>query len=312
MRPLPLALLLALPGLAAADPLGDTVRDAVAARRLRDSDLKGSGAALTPYRELAADGGILVGLEVGLGGTAPAERVAAIRPVYRVAGKTRPGTPAGHFLSDEVTRTVRLVARDGYAVGGLRVAAGRRIDGLAVRFYRVEETGLDSHDAYDSDWVGTTKADGRDLLDGQGRPAVGLFGRTEGDALLGLGLTFADLPVAPSAASPTAAGVGTITPEARAEDPPSSGNTVLAMVVFAVVALPVGLIGVWAARRRPGVQQLPQVVKSVAEINLGLTRPPSIPTDLLLPGASKAGSRPGVPKPDVDRMIALETDSFRN
>ena len=70
-------LLLLLPAAApAADPLGDAVREAVAARKTRDSDLKGASGTRTPFRQTTADGGVLVGFEVGLGGSAPAERVA--------------------------------------------------------------------------------------------------------------------------------------------------------------------------------------------------------------------------------------------
>jgi hypothetical protein len=305
---LTVALLFTLP-VAAADPLADTVKEAVTARQVHDSDLKGSGAALTPYREVASDGAVLVGLEVGVGGTAPAERVAAVRPIYRLAGKNRTGMPAGRFLSDEVTRTVRLVARDGFAVGGIRISAGRRIDGLALQFLRVDESKLDTADAYESEWVGNAKDDGRELVAGQGRPVVGVFGRLEGDALLGIGLTFADVPVpTPAPAAPT---VGTLN-NTPSDSPPSaakaSSNTVLGLIVFAIVAVPVALIGVWTLKRRSGgVQQLPRVVRSAADIDLRLTRPPSIPTDLLMPS-----SAPPRPKSPVDQMIALETDAFRH
>ena len=68
MRLLSLAAgLLLLSNLTAADPLTEAARQAVAARKVRDSDVKGSRSGLAPYRELAADGGVLVGLEVGLG-----------------------------------------------------------------------------------------------------------------------------------------------------------------------------------------------------------------------------------------------------
>src|SRR6478736_5918407 len=121
--------LVLLPTTAPADPLGNAARAAVAARKVRDSDLKGAHEARTPYRELATDGGVLVGLEVGLAGPPGAERVAAVRPIYSIDGRLRDGPPAGSFLADEVRRTVRLVARDGYAVAALRVRAGWQVDG---------------------------------------------------------------------------------------------------------------------------------------------------------------------------------------
>jgi hypothetical protein len=290
-----------------ADPIADTGQ-AVTAPKLHDSAMKGSTAARTPFREVAPDGGVLVGLEVGVGGTPPAERVAAVRAIYRVGGKNRTGSPAGHFLSEEVTRTVRLVAREGYAVGGVRVSAGKRIDGLSLRFLRVDERTLNPADAYESDWVGTARADGRQLVDSRDQTIVGLFGRLEGDVLLGLGLTFAEAP-APRAPEPTPAPktVSTLPPpESPAEDPASSGNTRLAMLVFAVVAIPLGLIGIIAARQPRGrIQQLPRVVKSLPNINLTTTRPPAIPSELL-----RRGSRPPAPIPSTDAFITWETDAF--
>ena len=88
---LAVAVLVVLPPSAPADPLGDATREAVAARRVRDSDLKGAHEPRTPYRNLATDGGVLVGLEVGLGGSPPAERVLALRPIYRINGRERTG-----------------------------------------------------------------------------------------------------------------------------------------------------------------------------------------------------------------------------
>src|SRR5947208_16649608 len=49
-------MLLALPSVApAADPLADTVRDAVAARNLRETALHGNATARSPYRDGASD-----------------------------------------------------------------------------------------------------------------------------------------------------------------------------------------------------------------------------------------------------------------
>ena len=194
--------LLLLPNPAAADPLTEAARQAVAARKVRESDFKGARGPLAPYRELAADGGVLVGLEVGLGGSAPAERVEAVRPIYRVDGRDRTGPPAGRFLSDEVRRSVRLLARDGYAVAALQVSAGRQVDGLAVRFARVDKAWLKLADSYDTDWVGAGSAESREWLTGDGQPVVGLVARLDGDAVRGLGLTFADLPRPPDPPPP--------------------------------------------------------------------------------------------------------------
>jgi hypothetical protein len=270
------AALLLTPTVAPADDsLGDAAREAVAARHVRDSELKGAREPRTPYRDLASDGGVLVGLELGLGGSPPAERVVAVRPVYRVGGRDRNGPPAGSFLSDEVARTVRLVARDGYAVAAVRVNAGRQVDGLAIRFARIDRAWLQTADAYESDWVGAN-ADKSEWLDGEGRPVVGLFARLDGDAVRGLGLTFAELPKPadpPAGPAPSPAPAAVARPgrklalEAEAPGPAPRRSRLPYVVVGVSIVVPLALVayltfrrdsgGLRRLRRREVVQTLP-------------------------------------------------------
>jgi hypothetical protein len=209
----PLASLLAV-GLSAAGipgaenpppSLQTAVRHAVAARQVRDSDLKGSARAGEPFRAAVREGGVLVGLEVGLGRVGSAERVLAVRPVYRLGAMEWPGPAAGDFLAPEVVRTARSVARLGYAVSGLWVNAAGDLTGVALAYRRVTGPWLDARDRYESHWL-RAQAAPAELIDGRGRPVVGLFGRVEGGSLRALGLTFADLPEpVPSVAAPASA-----------------------------------------------------------------------------------------------------------
>ena len=306
------ALLLALTPLATtADPLADAVKLAVAARKLHDSDLKGSAAAPTPYREVAADGGVLVGLEVGLGGPKTNERVIAIRPVYRTGGRERTGSPAGHFLSDEVTRTIRPIARDGYAVAGLTVSAGRNVNGLAVRFARTAGAWLDQADTYESDWVG--KGDKRESIDGEGRPVVGLFGRVDGDAVVGFGLIYADLPRPEPKTSATATATApAATPETDTDTASESRATgLLPVIIFGAVAVPIGVLGVIAFRRKPeGIQHRPRVtarVNTLAPPEPESIPPPSIPGDVPSTVSTVPGSRWS-----LQAVVEMEMDCLRN
>jgi hypothetical protein len=237
----------------------------VAARTVRDSDLKGGHESRTPYRDLASDGGVLVGLEVGLAGPPAAERVVAVRPIYRIDGRLRNGPPAGSFLADEVRRTVRLAARDGYAVAAVRVRAGWQVDGLGLRFARVDGARLRPADADDSDWVGAAKADSAEWLDGGGRPVVGLFARLDGDAVRGLGLTFADLPEpaaapagpAASAPPPAAARPRRLALEIEAPGPPKPRSRLPYVVVGVSILAPLALVAYLAFRRDSvGLRQL--------------------------------------------------------
>src|SRR5207249_6321765 len=72
------------------------------------------------FKDLAPEGGLLVGFEIG---TAPAfgrDMIRAIRPIYRTGDKETMGQQYGTQLSKVVT----LKAKDGYAVGGMSVKHG--------------------------------------------------------------------------------------------------------------------------------------------------------------------------------------------
>jgi hypothetical protein len=278
------ALLLALPSLASgAEPLADAVRQAVAGGKVRETDIHGAATAPSPYRDTATDGAVLAGFEVGLGGPPAGERVVAVRPVYRLDGRDRPGAPAGHFLADEVTRTVRVIARPGYAVAGLSVSAGRRLEGLSIRFARIDQAALDPKDAYESPWVGSADASRRAELAGDAQPVVGVFGRIEGDAVVAIGLMIADVPraAAPSPAPAPLAGsarrsaLWTVSPQQP--DQESSGIWPWVLVVLGLGAVVVG--GVWMLarrRKRPGIRQLPRV-RTTERGSFLRERPRSIP-----------------------------------
>ena len=76
------AFLIAAPALLRADPpasISDTVREAVAARKVEDSDNLHRAA----FRDVATDGSVLVGVEVGLSRWFDCEIPYAVRPVFR-------------------------------------------------------------------------------------------------------------------------------------------------------------------------------------------------------------------------------------
>jgi hypothetical protein len=262
MRPLSfsLAVCLLAAGARAADPppsLQTSVRHAVAAHEVRDSDLKGSAEVGEPFRVTTREGGVLVGLEVGLGRAGSTDRVLAVRPLYRLGAMEWPGPAAGDFLAPDVARTVRSVARPGYAVGGMWVNAGGDLAGLAFVYHRVKGAWLDPNDRYESGWLGAG-SDTAELLDGKGRPIVGLFGRTEGGSLRALGLTFADLsaPARPAVPDAPPRPKSDLEMEnealraARAGQPDSGGLGWYVGAGAVTLVAGLGLAGYWAWRRR--------------------------------------------------------------
>src|SRR5262245_2495615 len=191
--------------------LEDAVRQAVAARKLDDSDnFEPSAASKLPFREVAKDGGVLVGFETGMSTAFGNEIPYSIRPVYRANGKEWVGAPVGNFSSYKVRRTVRTVAKDGYAVGGIWQRTGTWIDKFALLYMRVKDGHLDRTDHYTSEWVGSSDGGTERYTDGRGRPVAGVFADGNREQARGIGLIYARVPVPqppPKATEPDPAAV---------------------------------------------------------------------------------------------------------
>lgn len=119
----------------------------------------------------------------------------SIQPLYlvdhrRVEGKV-------HGLRNG--RPVESVAKPGYAVGGLLVRSGHRIDGYAVVFMRIAGNRLDPEDFYVGAWQGGRGGGGERLLGGHGLAIAGICGRKGAD-IDALGLV--ERAPAPSATGP--------------------------------------------------------------------------------------------------------------
>jgi hypothetical protein len=97
--------------------------------------------------------------------------IRSIRGLYRsgVAGEVR-GHPNGKVKD--------VLAKDGYAVGGIVVRAGDRVDGFKVVFMRLRGNALDTQDWYESPWLGGPGGDAPMPLACNGRLVVGLLGRS--------------------------------------------------------------------------------------------------------------------------------------
>src|SRR4029077_10735016 len=117
-----------------------------------------------PYSEIPAQGGLLIGFDLGVGKFFNIETVYALRPIYMTAhgetsiedhGLFRGRRQVGRrVFKTKVLRTVRVVARPGYAVGGVPVRSGLHITGLSLTFMRINGRALDPLQSYDSEWVG--------------------------------------------------------------------------------------------------------------------------------------------------------------
>lgn len=147
------------------------------------------GAFDAEFRDGAPAGGLLVGLEVGLGKFVNNDIIKAVRPVYRVGEKESTGTQYG----TELKQVTKVVAKAGYAVGAITVKTGLGVDGVSVTFMKVTPDGkLDPKDSYESEWVGGMGGGGPTKIGGDGTPVVGIVGKTNGKDASGLGLLLKD------------------------------------------------------------------------------------------------------------------------
>jgi hypothetical protein len=143
------------------------------------------GGAFDPvFKDEAAAGGLLVGLEVGLGKFVNDDIVRAIRPIYRNA---KGDEAMGQQHGTNLTRVVTVKAKAGYAVGALTVNAGLWIDGFTITFMRVKGDRLDPDDSYQSDLIGRVGGS-RTVLGGEETPIIGIIGKSNQNDCTGIGL----------------------------------------------------------------------------------------------------------------------------
>jgi hypothetical protein len=143
------------------------------------------GGAFDPeFAESAPDGGLLVGFELGLQKFFNNDVVRAMRPIFRAGDKETLGTQRG----TDLTRVVKVVAKEGYAVGAITAKSGLTVDGMSVTFMKITPTGgLDPGDAYESAWIGGMGG-GQPVRLGNGTAVIGVIGKHNMRDMTGLGL----------------------------------------------------------------------------------------------------------------------------
>jgi hypothetical protein len=146
---------------------------------LRETPPTGGFFANINYRESRDDGAILVGFEVGLGRVPDTAVVTYLRPIWLTTKGEQFGTAYGRTRNPVAT----VKARDGYAIGGVRIRGGGAIEGLCFTFMRRGEKHLLKDDYYISDWYGeqTRKLPANDLRRGDGGFVVGIHGKRFND-----------------------------------------------------------------------------------------------------------------------------------
>ena len=115
-----------------------------------------------------------------------------------------------------------MVARPGYAVGGLWVRTGAGMDRPCLHYFKVTDGGLDPADSYTSPWVGTSDGGGDHYVDGKGQPIVGLLSDAGRDQARSLGIVTARVPPVPRKPEPKAKPARKAEPAAAARAEPKA------------------------------------------------------------------------------------------
>lgn len=150
-------------------------------------------------RSMAQTAQILVGMEVGLQRLGGEDVPVGYRPIYRSATGDTTGSPIGAF--GNATKREKLVAKPGFAVGGMWARAGYCNQRLALQFMKIRGGSLDPNDHYQSEWVGVDEDRDADqvYVGARGMPIVGLSSSSHGG---NLGFVFAQVPLKASTPEP--------------------------------------------------------------------------------------------------------------
>jgi hypothetical protein len=136
------------------------------------------------FRDVGPAGSVLVGVRVSYIERFGGPKVRSVQPIFR-SGKNY---YAGQIHGEVVGPVNMVVAKPGYAVGGLVTHTGLTLDGFGIVFMKVDGDRLDPTDSYKSPWIGDKQGGGPGEVTSRGGLVVGLQGRS-GAEVNGLGLT---------------------------------------------------------------------------------------------------------------------------
>jgi hypothetical protein len=138
------------------------------------------------FRDSAPNSGVMVGVRVGYtarGGS----KVASIQPIYQVDRSYVDGERQGAPIEGETT----VVAKPGYAVGGVNTRTGLLLDAFQLVFMKYNNGRLDRGDSYTSGWLGDPRGGNLKNVSANGKVVVGIHGSTNNREINSLGLVVA-------------------------------------------------------------------------------------------------------------------------
>jgi hypothetical protein len=147
------------------------LKQSVQDKRTVETEIAGFKLAKKQYQDVAADGGILIGFELGFGKFVQNKTINAIRPIYLTAD----GEKQGEWQGTKPDEPFVIKAKPGYIVGAINIRTGLGIDGLSLKFVKLDKDRLQLKDSYESEWAGG-EGGTRATLGGKGYFIVGVCG----------------------------------------------------------------------------------------------------------------------------------------
>jgi hypothetical protein len=137
------------------------------------------------------EGGVLIGFDLWIGSYGGHTVISAICPIFQNASGVYRGRVCGTKRGSPTT----VQAYPGYAVQGIHIRSGHRVDGIDVIFWKIDyaHLKLTGNGGYKSQLVGGEGGSKRRTpLAGGGRPVIGIYGGC-GAELDRLGLVYSTL-----------------------------------------------------------------------------------------------------------------------
>jgi len=142
-------------------------------RENKTEETKRLGIGDIAFENVPDDGSIMVGVEVTYAPFFDHNIIKSVRPIYqRPDGKRYDGPVCGNPTGVGV----RVVATEGYAIGGAAIRAGMGIDGMQLTFMQIGANGLNPNKTYLSKWLGGYGGADAKTFVNDGRPIIGIAG----------------------------------------------------------------------------------------------------------------------------------------
>ncbi len=160
------------------------IRTAIDSNRIAATEIVGKGE--SPWQDVPQEGGYIIGFETGKGGWYQFSVLGSLKPIFATARGPRDGEVRGKSGGN------RVLAKDGYAVGGLNVRSGDVVNCVQIVFMRINPDGasLNPQDFYVTDWLGGEGGNGKPKeFNARGHMVVGVIG-SDGNVVESIGLIY--------------------------------------------------------------------------------------------------------------------------